>query len=167
VATGSGATLLARAVAEESARTAEENVSSNNGVIRIGRKGRKKFAIGDEDDARKLPVFEVDVVTAFQKWIVVDEEFRPTEEDADGNRYVPTADKEAYNLAAVALVEALGGDEYVGKVTTSEAFDLIARLREAYDDVAVFFLARSREERALPATSAVGSELRFSAEGAN
>jgi len=119
----------------------------NNGVIRVGRKGLKKFAFGEDG-----PAFEVDVIVAFQDWIGIDDEFRM-------ETVIPTANMPAYHQAAVAFVSGLGG----GDVTTAEALDFLARLREQYDELAAFFLPRSREERASPATLA--PELRFSVEG--
>lgn len=138
-------------------------MSANNGVIRIGRKGLKKFAIGEEDDPRKLPAFEVDVVVAFQQWIGTDDEFRPIPTDTSDDRSIPTADMPAYHNAAVSFVEGLGAGS---GITTAEALDFIARLREQYDELAVFFRPKSREERVLPATSVADSGLRFSVEGA-
>lgn len=147
-------------------------MSSNNGVIRIGRKGLKKFAIGEEGEP-----FEVDVVVAFQQWVGIDEQFRPEEEDADGLRPIPVLSMPEYHRAAVAFVtelsgnttspltDALSAEHGVAKptkITTAEALDFIARLREQYDELASFFRPRSREKPDLPATS--GVEHRFSVE---
>lgn len=128
-------------------------MSSNNGtgVIRIGRKGLKKFAFGDN------PVFEVDVVVAFQRWLVIDDSFRTT----DGDRRIPVADVPAYHAAAQGFIAELGG----GEVTTAEALDFLARLREQYDELADFFRPKLREERDSPDTSEAG--LRFSEEPAS
>lgn len=137
-------------------------MSANNGVIRIGRKGLKKFAFGDG------PTFEVDVVQAFQRWVAIDEGFRPETEDADGNRRVATADMENYHRAAVEFVQSLchGSDLHHlptrEMITTAEALDFIARLREQYDELVVFFRPKLREEPDSPASS--GAELRFSEE---
>lgn len=139
-------------------------MSSSNGVIRVGRKGLKKFAFGE--DGRP---FEVDVVVAFQLWITIDDGFRPVEEDKDGNRPIPVADYPAYHQAAVAFVQGLaaedrgdGKDKVLPDITTAEALDFIARLREQYDELVVFFRPKLRGEPDSPATS--GAELRFSAE---
>ena len=132
---------------------------SSNGVIRIGRKGIKKFAIGEEGDPRALPVFEVDVVVAFQEWVNIDETFRPDMPDADGNRHILAEGMPAYHQAAVGFVARLGG----GEVTTAEALDFMARLREEYDKLADFFLPKSSVAPESPDTSE--AELRFSVEG--
>lgn len=122
-------------------------MSATNGVIRIGRKGIKKFAFGDDG-----PAFDVDVVTAFQAWVSTDEQFR-LEDFSIPNERMPE-----YHHAVRSFVAALGG----GDVTTAEALDFIARLREQYDEVAAFFRPKSRDERDSPATSEAG--LRFSVE---
>ena len=119
----------------------------SNGVIRIGRKGVKKFAFGDEGEP-----FEVDVVTAFQRWISIDEGYRQEDFTIQNDQMAD------YHSHARDFVEELGG----GKVTTAEALDFIARLREQYDEVAAFFRPKSRAERDSPDSSEVG--LRFSAE---
>lgn len=124
-------------------------MNTTNGVIRIGRKGIKKFAFG-EDGAP----FDVDVVVAFQEWIGIDDKFRERSED----RSILTMDMPAYHQAATDFAIRLSG----GVVTTAEALDFIARLREQYDEVAAFFQPKSREERVSPATSE--AELRFSME---
>jgi hypothetical protein len=139
-------------------------VSANNGIIRIGRKGLKKFAFGDDG-----PPFEVDVVVAFRQWIDMDERFRPEEEDAEGNRSIPTSAMQEYHRAAVEFVQELatvrdkeGREVYVPSITVAETLDFLARLREQYDELTVFFRVKSRVEPDSPVTS--GVEHRFSEE---
>ena len=122
-------------------------MSANNGVIRIGRKGIKKFAFGDDGAP-----FEIDIVIAFQEWVGIDEGFR------DESRDIRTEAMPSYHQAAVAFVERLSGST----VTTAEALDFIARLREQYDELANFFRPKFLEERESPGTSEAG--LRFSVE---
>lgn len=135
-------------------------MSRDNGVIRVGRKGRKKFAFGEDGEP-----FEVDVVVAFQEWISIDDGFR----DRTDDRSVAIGDMAEYHNAARNFVERLANapktPEYkdVCEVTTAEALDFIARLREQYDELSAFFQPRSRVERDSPATSE--AELRFSIEG--
>ena len=130
-----------------------DKMNSDNGVIRIGRKGKKKFAFGDGD------VFEVDIVTALQEWEVRDDSFRPEEADEEGRRNIPMSDIQQYQQAAVDYVKELSGVE----VTVAEAFDFLARLREQYNEVAENFLVKSSKKPDLPDTSE--AELRFSVEG--
>ena len=121
---------------------------TGNGVIRVGRKGIRKFAFGDEGEP-----FEVDVVVAFQEWIRTDDEFRDTE------RNIPLSDMSRWHQAAVEFVMRLGAEHVTENITTAEALDFIARLRECYDEVAVFFRYKSRDEP--DSQGSTGAELRF------
>ncbi len=131
-------------------------MSISNGVVRISRKGKKKFAFGDEGEA-----FEIDVVEVFQKWIGVDEQYR------DEDRNIPNVPK--FHEAAVNFVKEIS--KYP-ELSTSEALDFLARLREVYDELALFFRPKSLEERGLLGTSEGEStdtsekqtEMRFSME---
>lgn len=127
--------------------------ASSNGVIRIGRKGTKKFAFGDGEP------FEVDVVVAFQHWIGIDDGLRPPNEDDNGNRPIAVCDMPAFHQSAVGFASEMSG---CNDVTTAEALDFIARLREQYNELADFFRPKSREEPASPASSEAG--LQFSEE---
>lgn len=119
-------------------------MSQSNGVIRVGRKGLKKFAFGEEGEP-----FQVDVVEAFQAWIGIDDSFR------DEKRELPTASMQEYHRSAVDYVRGLSG---CGDITIAEALDFIARLREAYDEVADFFQPRSKTKL----SSVESLEARFS-----
>jgi hypothetical protein len=149
--------------------------ASNNGVVRIARKGLKKFAFGEEGQPGSEP-FEVDVVVAFQAWMNIDDGFRE-EEQPGGRRAIPDEKMHEYHATAVQFVRQLATDPKkpgagMPDITTAEALDFLARLREAYDDMAYFFRPKSREERGSPGTSEAESsstspktELRFSTEG--
>lgn len=130
-------------------------MSANNGVIRIGRKGIKKFAFGEDGTP-----FDVDVVVAFQRWIEIDNEFRQDNDGSEG-RLIALSDIPLFHKAAVEYVRGLSGSY---DVTTAEALDFIARLREEYDKLADFFQPKSLEELASPSTSEAASELQFSEE---
>lgn len=136
-------------------------MSGSNGVLRISKKGRKKFAFGEEGSVGECQ-FELDVVVAFHEWIGVDETFR-TEDRTISN-------DAAYHAAAVEFAKKRSGNLAL-EISTAEALDFLARLREVYDDLAVFFHPRSPKERGSPDTSAEGStptsvhtEMRFSVE---
>jgi hypothetical protein len=140
-------------------------VSASNGVIKIARKGKKKFAFGEDGEP-----FEVDVVAAWQDWLNVDEPLRGEDDKiADWDAYHQAAVDFAYRTSGGTL-DANGVQVPPCTITIAEALDFIARLREVYDDLAVFFRPRSREERASPGTSGEGqsstskTELRFAAE---
>ena len=131
-------------------------MSANNGVIRIGRKGLKKFAFGEDGEP-----FEVDVVVAFQEWIGIDEGMRDNEE-----RVIKTVDMPAYHEAAVRFAQRMSGGNTDSDgnitITVSEALEFIALLREEYDRLASFFQPKSPEKR--DSHASMGSELRFSVE---
>lgn len=131
-------------------------MSVSNGVIRIGRKGIKKFAFG-EDGAP----FEVDVVSTFQRWLIIDESLR--QQDGDKTSSILTEDMPGYHIEAVRFVSEVAGLEPT-TITVAEALDFLARLREQWDELADFFRPKRREKEDSPDTSAV--ELRFSEEPA-
>ncbi len=136
-------------------------MSASNGVIRIGRKGIKQFAFGEEGKP-----FNVDVVVAWQDWMIVDNSFRPEEADAEGLRMVPTERYPEYHQAAVEFCCQLAGGAG-GPESKAEALDFIARLREQYDELADFFRPKSRRAPESSATSeGEVSALRFSEEEA-
>lgn len=139
-------------------------MSQNNGVVRIGRKGIVKFAFGDDEP------FEVDVVTAFQAWANIDEEFRldgPNVPD-DQRGLVPSQDMPRYHQAAVDFVQKLATDprtHNTPQLTVAEALDFLARLREQYDELVHFFRPKQRAERESPASTETA--LHFSVEEEN
>jgi hypothetical protein len=144
-------------------------MSANNGVIRIGRKGIKRFAFGEDGKP-----FEVDVVVAFQGWLCIDDEFREHEGCVD--RSIKTTDMPEFHQAAVNYVQSLAynpvgyGIDGRGmplpsptpQLTVAEAMEFLALLREEYDALLTFFQPRSPAKPDLPDTSEVG--LRFSEE---
>lgn len=127
-------------------------MSESNGVIRVGRKGIKKFAFGEDGS-----VFSVDVVVAFHEWIEADNRFR--DERGDEDRSIPHSATAEYNQMAVDFVQKLSG---YGDLSKAEALDFVARLCEQFNELADFFHPKRREEDESPDTSEV--ELRFSAE---
>lgn len=131
---------------------------SDNGIIRIGRKGRKKFAFGDGSP------FEVDVVDAWRQWIALDNSFRPEEEDDEGLRPIPVDQYTNYYQAVVDFCNGLAGTNG-GPHSCAEALDFLARLREQYDELADFFQPKSRKRPDSSATSAAPT-LQFSEEEA-
>lgn len=142
-------------------------MSANNGVIRIGRKGLKKFAFGEEGTPEGTP-FEVDVVVAFQQWMMLDDSFRPAERNEEGHRPIPLEVVPEFHKAAVVFVSDLAknphkhSDSDSKPLTVAEALDFIARLREEYDKLADFFVPKSFQEPDSPSTSEAG--FRFSTE---
>lgn len=134
---------------------------ASNGIIRIARKGLRKFAFGEDGEP-----FEVDVVSTFQQWLLIDASFRPDVPDDDGNAPVPNESIPDYHQAAVKFVQMLATAPPTQhcpqpvqppNLTIAEALDFIARLREQYDELADFFRPKLRERPGSPATSAAGS----------
>lgn len=148
-----------------------EAVSANNGVIRIGRKGIKKFAFGEDGKP-----FDVDVVVAFQGWLCIDDEFR--ERDGCVDRTIKTMDMPEYHRVAVEYVQQLAYDPLGNgldahsrpiqseppQLTVAEALEFISLLREEYDALLTFFRPKSQDVPDSPDTSEGG--LRFSEEPA-
>lgn len=134
-------------------------MSGSNGVIRIGKKGLRKFAFGEEGEP-----FEVDVVVAWQQWVEVDDSFRVNPDGTDKpGREITLSDMPAYHAAAVQFAAQLATaskapSEYAPTITTAEALDFVARLRECYNDLVDFFQPRKRGGEGSPATSGVGLE---------
>lgn len=129
---------------------------SNNGVIRVGRKGLKKFAFGEDG----IP-FEVDVVVAFQGWLCIDDEFREREGCVD--RMIKTCDMPQFHQAAVEYVGQLSNTP-PSNLTVAEALEFMALLREEYDKLVTFFRPKSQDAPDSPDTSEGG--LQFSEEDA-
>ena len=146
----------------EDIRDKRMSKSQENGVIRIGRKGRKKFAFGDEGEPGSEP-FDVEVVSAWGDWVNTDDNFRPDKDDEEGNRPIASEDMPAYRQAAVDFVKRVSGKAELD-ITPAEALDFIARLREQYDELAGFFQPKSLEGRVSPGTLEAASEFRFSEE---
>lgn len=130
-------------------------MSANNGVIRIGRKGLKKFAFGEDGEP-----FEFDVIQAFDSWIIIDEQFRAEQTpDEDGGRAIALTQLPEFRQAQVDFVTNLV-NEHGGKLTQpltiTEAGEFLARLRECYDELVNFFRPKSSPAPNSPATSAAG-----------
>ncbi len=127
---------------------------ADNGVIRIGRKGRKKFAFGEDGQA-----FEVNVVSAMQEWIILDGQFRDERmscaASTDEARTLKDIDIPEYHKLALSFSKkcaAVGGVEVID-ICEAEALDFLARLRECYDEMVDFFHPKSREKRGSPDSS--------------
>lgn len=135
---------------------------AKDGVIRIGRKGTKKFAFGEDGEP-----FEVDVVASFQEWVGIDEELRTEEVTAnDGTKYkiVPTCDMSAYHIRAVEFAADHTTDASAKNITIAEALDFIARLREQYDELADFFRPKPRPSNADESLGTTAGGFQFSEE---
>lgn len=132
--------------------------SNGKGIIKIGRKGIKKFAFGDNE----ADVFEVDIVEVWYKWIALDNSFRPEEEDANGERNIPYERMDEFHREAVNFVTTVSGGKALD-ITRAEAREFISRIRDEYNDLADFFQPKSRQKQDSPGT--LETEVRFSEQG--
>lgn len=125
---------------------------ADNGVIKIGRKGRKKFAFGEDGKP-----FEVNVVAVMQDWIIADGQYRyaRNQDNTPENQKLSDTDIPGYHELAVSFVKkcaAAGGTGEVD-ICEAEALDFLARLRECYDEMVDFFHPKSRGKQGSPASS--------------
>jgi hypothetical protein len=124
--------------------------AQSNGVIRVGRKGKKKFAFGDGPD----DVFEVDVVEKFQEWISIDESFRPevptTHDRGEKVRPVPNERMAEFHAALFDFAKRCAGDKAPADLTLAEAIEFKTKLMEVYDELSDFFVPKSREKSSSP-----------------
>lgn len=121
-------------------------MSESNGVIRIGRKGLKKFAFG-EDGAE----FSVDVVKTWQEWINIDESVRDTEGQ------IKAENMPLYHKAVVDFAAELSNSK-PESLTVAEGLEFIAKMREQYEELADFFQPKKRKEQEPSASSATGMQ---------
>ena len=106
----------------------------SNGVIRISKKGIKKFAIGNGG------AFDLDIVQAFTKWIQIDESFR------EDDRTIKPENMPEFHQSAIDFVSYYAAGNVSAPITTAEALDFLARLREQYEELANFFQPKLSEE---------------------
>lgn len=119
-------------------------MSASNGVIRINRKGKKLFAIGEEG-----PSFEIDVSIVYDQWYVIDQGF------ADEGGLIPTDKLVERNAAMRTFVCDIS---QCADVTMAEAQEFIKLLGEEVQKLRVFFAPKSPDKQSSPESL----ELRFS-----
>ncbi len=134
--------------------------TKNDGVIRIGRKGLRTFAFGDDKP------FTVDVVVQMQQWIIIDDAFRPVTPNENGEHPIPKAEMPAFHEAGRQFVMGIAktGEEPAPDLTVTEAFEFLAELRNAYNEMLDFFVPKSSHKPEPPGTTAVPSGLEFGVE---
>ena len=126
----------------------EEGISSKikdqpNGVVRIGKKGKKKFAFGDDG-----PVFEVDVVVTWSYWQTKRAEFQEPFPDDPKMVWIPPTKTMAYQQAVVDFCHQLQANSKPPSgfpaVTLAEALEFLAKIEEEYEELKVFFQPKSK-----------------------
>ncbi len=124
---------------------------SENGhqVIRIGRKGRKLFAFGEEGKP-----FEVDVVALHSEWVNVDRTFRDEKGDVPSDRLLEM------NKTALEFVMAVGRqvDVDLSDISLAEALEFIKEITEEVHKLKDFFVPKFSDAPSSPEST----ELRFS-----
>jgi hypothetical protein len=133
---------------------ATATIPSANGILRIGRKGKRTFVFGDEgaDEVQ----FTVDVVAVYNQWVVIRSQF------TDESGGVPDANLEACNKATWQFVMDLTKSEAcpngVQGLTLAEVLEFVAMIGEEKEKLASFFQRKSKDEPSSPPST----ELRFS-----
>lgn len=140
-------------------------MSTANGapIIRIGKKGRKTFAFGEEDSPKGHP-FTIDVVAIWQQWCDVHRSFQNEEGTIPRDKAMET------NFALMQFVAALSGARLPQgipgapeqpsppsaeeELTLAEALDFMARIQEEVDALEDFFVPKLREKPSSPPKSA-------------
>lgn len=116
-------------------------MSEGNGVIRLGRKGRKKFAIGEDG-----PEFEIDVIQVNNQWIRLHNEFYGHEPP----RKMTSQESQEYENAVWRFVKEVANDQ---SLSLGEALEFVAVLNEEADKLKGFFVRRSSDAPNSPASS--------------
>lgn len=125
-------------------------MSQDNGVIRIGRKGRIKFAFGEDEP------FEVDVIEVHDSWYATDQQYRDEKGD------IPVEQTLVYHEAERAFVQNIVNACYQdGKhtqppvLTHAEAMEFIAKVASEVAKLRDFFEVRLSDPHVSPERTAV------------
>lgn len=121
---------------------------SQNGVVRIGRKGIINFAFGDDGAP-----FALDVIRAYDEWAQIDQSFRDESGKIVKDQIV------AWSGARASFVQQIV--EQAGQainLSGAEVNDFMARLEEEVMKLRAFFEPRTPEKPSSPEST----ELRFS-----
>ena len=128
--------------------------SEQNGTLRISRKGRCKFAFGDD------PEFLIDVVAAFDEWCQIDSSFR------DDKGELPKDQVCAYAGAKLSFVQQLTATAYAQQLqgtqppnlSHAEAAEFVTLVQQKVQELRPFFAPKSADVPSSPESM----ELRFS-----
>jgi hypothetical protein len=122
-----------------------ETAIGSNGVLRIGRKGRMKFAFGE------AAPFEIDVVQVYNQWVVLRAQFENEKGEID------EPNMQACNESTMRWVSQMAS---VPDITLAECLEFIHLISQEKDKLALFFAPKSQGAPGSPANT----ELRFSTE---
>lgn len=118
---------------------------NGDGVIRIGRKGKKKIALGDGEPR------DLDIVDVSNRWSEIDRSFR----DADFK--IPSERIAEANEAAYAFVMGIFED---ASITRAEALEFLKIITEEAAKLSDFFTVKSGSVE--PSSQESTTTLRFS-----
>ncbi len=111
--------------------------SSSNGVIRLGRKGMRKFQLGDDD-----PIVEFDVVHVWNQWLEIDRSYRTGDSGAVPPDKYPELNA-ALNKFACEMLQ-------VKEMSDADALHFQSQLNKEVDALLDFFGSRSEEKPSSP-----------------
>jgi hypothetical protein len=126
-----------------------EQAKNGRPIVRIGRKGRQWFALGEEGEP-----FEVDVVAIHSQWVDIDRTFRNEKNE------LPLEKIAEANAAAWQFVHDIGINAGLSfdDMTLAEALEFICKIAEETDRLKDFFVPKLSGERSSPEST----ELTFS-----
>ncbi len=116
------------------------SAANGDGVIRIGRKGKMKFAIGDSAP------FEIDVVLIYNRWLEIDRSFRD-----DKDVILPDKNLE-HNEAAFQFLTTVLSDASVKveNLTLAEVFEFLKLVTDEVAKLRDFFVPAISKEPSSP-----------------
>lgn len=140
-------------------------MSAANGqpIIKIGKKGRRLFQFGSDEDPT---VVQVDVVACHNEWSEIDRQFRDAENKVPGDK-VAELNRVAWDFVrqivakgspAVTTEEKERIVQIVFDISLADALDFLARVTEEGLALRHFFEVKSPDEP----SSRASTELRFS-----
>jgi hypothetical protein len=131
---------------------------NGDGIIKIGKKGIRKFEFGDEKAA---VIVELDVVATFDKWCEVDRSFR----DAEGK--IPKERLGEFNAAAFLwtkeIIQATGDPKASrgtvnAQLSVAEAICFVNALSKEVEKLKLFFDPPTDDAPSLPKRSEISVE---------
>lgn len=129
-------------------------MSGQNGekVIRIGKKGRRTFALGDDESSQIGQTFTVDVVHVYNQYLESTKAFE-NEEGKIPPEAIPQVNKMGFDLlAGMAGFKTPREAEDAG-LTLAMSLEFFHLLEEEFVRLADFFAPKSKEESSSPAKS--------------
>lgn len=112
--------------------------ANGNGILRIGRKGKRQIQIGDG------PVVEVDIVGVSNQWIEIDRGFRNDKGDVDAAQLAPR-NTAGWNFVRQTMSQP--------DLSLAEALEFLAVITKEGIALRSFFVVKSDDAPSSPASS--------------